>query len=88
MIHLSVCFLFLLHFVSSEGNYIELIRLSTGVLIVDICQNVNCGSGICIQTQNPALPYFCRCPSGTNTILPCPSESSLILLFEEVHNVE
>ncbi|CAF1277775.1 unnamed protein product [Adineta ricciae] len=59
MIHLSVCFLLLLHFVTGE----------------DICQNVNCGSGICIRTQNPALPYFCRCPAGTNTILPCPSEN-------------
>ncbi|CAF3620389.1 unnamed protein product [Adineta steineri] len=41
----------------------------------DICSNINCGSGVCILTQNPALPYFCRCPSGANTILPCPTEN-------------
>ena len=40
-----------------------------------VCHNVHCGSGFCITTQNPSLPYFCRCPSGVNTILPCPMES-------------
>jgi hypothetical protein len=45
---------------------------------IDICQTVHCGSGTCIQTQNPSLPYFCRCPSGANTILPCPMESKFL----------
>jgi hypothetical protein len=51
--------------------------------VVDVCSTVNCGSGVCILTQNPALPYFCRCPSGSNTILPCPSES----LFRVLRNI-
>ncbi|CAF4347583.1 unnamed protein product [Rotaria socialis] len=41
----------------------------------DICNSVNCGSGACILTQNPSLPYYCRCSSGANTMLPCPFES-------------
>ncbi|UJR09239.1 hypothetical protein I4U23_013485 [Adineta vaga] len=40
----------------------------------DVCNSVYCGSGICIETQNPTLPYYCRCQNGSNTILPCPSE--------------
>ncbi|CAF2970635.1 unnamed protein product [Rotaria sp. Silwood2] len=41
----------------------------------DVCDTINCGTGICIQTLNPSLPYYCRCPSGTNTIFPCPFEN-------------
>ncbi len=48
---------------------------------IDICHSVNCGSGVCLLTQNPSLPYFCRCPSGSNTILPCPSESLFTFFF-------
>ncbi|CAF0793851.1 unnamed protein product [Didymodactylos carnosus] len=36
---------------------------------------MNCGSGQCILTNNPTLPYYCRCLNGTNTIFPCPPEN-------------
>jgi hypothetical protein len=54
---------------------------------IDVCNTVNCGSGVCLITQNPSLPYFCRCPSGSNTILPCPSDSlfySIIIFLEKI----
>ncbi|CAF1429681.1 unnamed protein product [Adineta steineri] len=50
-------FLTLQHFVYSE----------------DICSSVYCGSGTCIETESPTLPYYCQCQNGSNTILPCPS---------------
>ncbi|CAF1214267.1 unnamed protein product [Rotaria sordida] len=40
----------------------------------DICNSITCGSGNCITTTNPTLPYYCQCSNGFNTILPCPSE--------------
>ncbi|CAF4995957.1 unnamed protein product, partial [Rotaria sp. Silwood1] len=40
-----------------------------------ICNSINCGSGTCITTTNPSLPYYCQCSNGFNTILPCPSEN-------------
>ena len=64
----------ILHLVSTQGKSISRDdRKEIGHL--DLCNNVNCGSGVCLITQNPTLPYFCRCPSGANTILPCPTES-------------
>jgi hypothetical protein len=42
----------------------------------DICQTIQCGTGLCVETKNPILPYYCQCPNGSNTILPCSSESS------------
>jgi hypothetical protein len=44
------------------------------IICIDICDSVYCGSGICISTQNPTLPYYCQCQNGSNTILPCPSD--------------
>ncbi|CAF1216481.1 unnamed protein product [Rotaria sordida] len=41
----------------------------------DICNSITCGSGNCITTTNPTLPYYCQCSNGFNTILPCPSEN-------------
>ncbi|CAF4272394.1 unnamed protein product [Rotaria socialis] len=39
------------------------------------CNGINCGSGSCITTANPSLPYYCKCSNGFNTILPCPPEN-------------
>ena len=72
--------LILLHHVQCQGKVLlcPLIISNEKIFTGDVCQSVHCGSGICITTQNPSLPYFCRCPSGSNTILPCPMESQLI----------
>jgi hypothetical protein len=70
------------HFVDSEGNEIQKIEFCTRKFCIEICQSVNCGSGICKTTQNPTLPYYCQCSNGSNSILPCPSESLYPSFFE------
>ena len=71
----------------SQGNFNEEPKNFSNNFSIhsDICDTVHCGSGLCIGTQNPTLPYFCRCPSGTNTILPCPSDSKSIIQVQLEH---
>jgi len=80
----------LISFVYSQGKQQStkyFLNQQTNISIqLDICTTVNCGSGVCLLTQNPALPYFCRCPNGANSILPCPSQSTF-LFYKKTFNI-
>ena len=70
-----VVLLMLQTLVSSEGNSLAAdTSFADLAFVVDACHKVDCGTGVCTRTKNPTLPYYCQCPNGSNTILPCSLE--------------
>jgi hypothetical protein len=70
-----VVLLMLQTLVYSEGNALAVdASFSDLAFVLDTCYKVDCGTGVCMRTKNPTLPYYCQCPNGSNTILPCSLE--------------